>query len=116
MLGKARHDVEVTSGDGLAVRFDNGDLVHVASDWVPAERVWTGTVGGQPIIIAARPILNGYELAHGGYGSKARVLTFRQADLVALMLEREGGRRSEGAALPHARPRQGDQRQGGADG
>ena len=89
LLGKARHDVEVTSGDGLAVRFDNGDLVHVASDWVPAERVWTGTVGGQPIIIAARPILNGYELAHGGYGSKARVLTFRQADLVALMLERE---------------------------
>ena len=89
LLGKARHDVEVTDSDGLAVRFDNGDLAHVASDWEPADRVWTGTVGGQPIIVAAHPILNGFELAHGGSASRARVLTPRQADLVALMLERE---------------------------
>ena len=45
---------------------------------------WTG----RPIFVAARPILNGYTLAHAGLGCDVRVFTRRQADLAALMLER----------------------------
>ena len=89
LLGKARHDVEVSAAAGFAVTFGDGDVVHVASDWVPSDRVWAGTIGARPIVVAARPVLNGYALDHAGYAAKARVLTERQADLVALMLERE---------------------------
>ena len=90
LLGKARHDVEVAAGDDLAVRFEaGGEAVRVASRWLPGEMVWTGTVDGTPIAMTARPILNGYALSHGGFTADARVFTRRQADLAALMLERE---------------------------
>ena len=90
LLGKARHDVEVAVGDDLAVRFERGgDLVRVASRWLPGETVWTGTIDGTPIAVTARPILNGWALSHGGFAADVRVFTRRQADLAALMLERE---------------------------
>jgi propionyl-CoA carboxylase alpha chain len=39
--------------------------------------------------MAARPILKGYALSHAGFGADVRVFSRRQADLAALMLERE---------------------------
>ncbi len=89
LIGKDRHDVEVSAGDDLVVRFDAGDELRVASRWRPDEKVWIGTIDGTPIAVTARPILNGYALSHAGFGADARVLTRRQADLAALMLERE---------------------------
>lgn len=89
LLDKVRHDIEVTVGDDLAVRFAaGGDPVHVTSRWMPGARVWTGTVDGRPIAVMARPILNGYALSHGGAAAEARVFSRRQADLAALMRER----------------------------
>jgi propionyl-CoA carboxylase alpha chain len=88
LLGKARYDVEVGVGDELAVTFEDGARTHVSSEWTPAERVWAGMVGGCPTIVAARPVLNGYDLSHGGFTARARVMTARQAELAALMLER----------------------------
>ena len=89
MLGKERHDVEVSTAEDVAVRFAaGGDPVRVASRWTPGERVWSGTVDGRPIFVAARPILNGFSLDHAGLGCDVRVFTRRQADLAALMLER----------------------------
>ena len=90
LLGKVRHDVDVEIADDLVVRFDvAGEPVRVASRWRPGENVWTGTVDGTLIAVTARPILNGYALSHGGFASDVRVFTPRQAELVALMLERE---------------------------
>ena len=61
----------------------------IASSWLPNEKVWTGTLDGRKVSFGARPILNGYALAHGGFSTDARVYTRRQADLAALMLERQ---------------------------
>ena len=89
MLGKERHDVEVSTGEDVTVRFaGGGDPLRIASRWTPGQRVWSGTVDGRPMFVAARPILNGYALAHAGLACDVRVFTRRQADLAALMLER----------------------------
>ncbi len=89
LLGAERIDVEVGDDEGVLVGFGGGhDAIRVASRWRPGERVWSGTIDGVPSVFAARAILNGYDLAHGGCGSRARVLTRRQADLAALMLPR----------------------------
>ncbi len=88
LLGKSRHDVEVDAGAALEVRFPEGEPLRVESGWTPGAAVWTGTVDGRPLAVAARAILNGYALAHGGFAAEVRVLTRRQADLAALMLER----------------------------
>ena len=101
MLGKERHDVEVSTAEDVAVRFDaGGDPMRVASRWAPGERVWSGTVDGRPIFVAARPILNGYTLDHAGFGCDVRVFTRRQADLAALMLERAEAEESKVLLCP----------------
>jgi propionyl-CoA carboxylase alpha chain len=90
LLATVRHDVEVSVPEDVVVRFAaGGDTVRVASRWRPGAKVWTGTIDGRPTVVAARPILNGYALSHGGFHVETRVLTRHQADLAALMLERE---------------------------
>ena len=88
MLGHERHDIEVETGDALGVRYAGGGTLRVASDWKPGERVWSGTIDDRRLYVGARPILNGYALAHAGQASDVRVFSRRQADLAALMLER----------------------------
>ncbi len=89
LLGKTRHMIEVGALDGLAATFDDGDRLRIVSAWRPGDRIWTGTINDRPMIVAVRPVLNGYDLAHGGCASIARVLSARQAELVGLMLERD---------------------------
>ena len=90
LLGEERIDVSVSDAEGVLVAFaDGGDAVRVASRWRPGDRVWDGVLDGCPTVAAARPILNGYHLSHGGCETQARVLTRRQAELAALMLPRE---------------------------
>ncbi len=98
LLGKERLDVEIGDGepganDDLKVDFAGGTTpaasLGVSSDWRPGDKVWHGTVDGKPVAVTARPILNGYALSHAGFATDARVLTRRQADLAALMLDHE---------------------------
>ena len=90
LLGKERHDIEVAVDGDVVVRFaTGGEPVRVASRWRPGERVWSGLLDGRPIFVGARPILNGYALDHAGRSCEVRVFTRRQADLAALMLERD---------------------------
>ena len=87
LLNEARYDVDVSVADDVVVKFpSSGDPIRVASGWVPADKVWTGTVDGRSVAAIARPILNGFALSHGGFACEARVFTHRQADLAALML------------------------------
>ncbi len=89
MMGSARHDVVVEDEeDGIVVMID-GQSWPVESDWVPGEPVWTGMVGGEEIAVQVRPILNGFALAHAGTSAEVRVYTKREAELVALMPERQ---------------------------
>jgi propionyl-CoA carboxylase alpha chain len=88
MLGQDRHEVVVEDSDGgIAVAFE-GETWPVGSAWRPGEPVWTGTVGGEPIAVQVRPLLNGVLLSHAGTSAEVRVYTRREAELAALMPEK----------------------------
>jgi propionyl-CoA carboxylase alpha chain len=55
---------------------------------LPGEHVWRGTVGGEPVSVQVRPILNGVSLAYRGIQVPVYVYTAREAALVALMPEK----------------------------
>ncbi|MXQ14900.1 biotin/lipoyl-containing protein, partial [Microvirga makkahensis] len=89
LLGAERHDVMIQDiDDGIAVMLD-GKAWPVESAWVPGQPVWTGTVGGEAIAVQVRPILNGMALSHAGASAEVRVYTRREAELAALMPERQ---------------------------
>jgi propionyl-CoA carboxylase alpha chain len=90
-LGKSRIELEVRVREGgLMIVFADGREVDVRPQWKPGDLLWRGTVDGAEIAVQARPIPNGYHLAHAGVGVDARVYTRREAELAALMLERKG--------------------------
>ena len=62
--------------------------VSVASDWVPGEPVWRGTIGDVPLAAQIRPVLNGFWLGHAGAYAEVRVHTPTEARLAALMPEK----------------------------
>jgi propionyl-CoA carboxylase alpha subunit len=74
---------------GIAVRFiengAEGPARILTSAWKPGEPVWTGAVHGTPVAVQVRPILNGFQLAHGGVEVKAFVYTEREAAAARLM-------------------------------
>ena len=79
----------VREAGGIAVRFiengAEGPARILTSAWKPGEPVWTGTVHGTPVAVQVRPILNGFQLAHGGIEVKAFVYTEREAAAARLM-------------------------------
>jgi propionyl-CoA carboxylase alpha chain len=73
---------------GIAVAFADGTAWPVESAWAPGQPVWSGTVGGAPLAVQVRPVLNGFALSHAGAGAVAQVYTRREAELAALMPEK----------------------------
>ncbi len=62
--------------------------------------MWRGHIDDKPIAAQVRPILNGYDIAHGGAQAPARVYTVREAELAGLMLERKGADNSKFLLCP----------------
>jgi propionyl-CoA carboxylase alpha chain len=88
LLGGARHPVTVEGRQGRwTVRFDDTPdiTLEVVSDWTPGPPVWQGKVDGEPVAMQVRRIDNGVTLAHAGMQVEARVLSAREATLLALM-------------------------------
>ena len=101
LLGKTRHDIEITpDGGGLCVAIAGDQKLSVASPWRPGEGVWSGAIDGARLIAQVRPLLNGFALAHRGVSVDARVYTRREAELAALMLERKGADTSRSLLCP----------------
>jgi len=93
VLGKKQVEVEVIDREaqgGLDVVFADGKRIRVDSPWSPGLPVWRGDVDERPVSAKIRPILNGYEISHGGAHAFARVFTVREADLAQWMLDRKG--------------------------
>ncbi|MGO9740514.1 MAG: acetyl-CoA carboxylase biotin carboxylase subunit [Roseiarcus sp.] len=93
MLGKTRVDVEVVDREaqgGLDVVFADDKRMRVDSPWMPGHPVWRGDIDEKPMSAKIRPILNGYEISHGGAHAFARVYTLREAELAGWMLDRKG--------------------------
>jgi len=63
--------------------------IEVNSSWWFGEPVWEGTIGGEQSAVQVRPILNGVLLTSRGVEAAVRVLTEREAELMALMLIKE---------------------------
>ncbi|MFC4174528.1 acetyl-CoA carboxylase biotin carboxylase subunit [Microvirga sp. GCM10011540] len=89
MLGREPHEVLVEDVDGGIAIVMKGEAWPVVSSWRPGEAVWTGTVGGRSIAVQVRPILNGMMLSHAGTSAEVRVYTKREAELAALMPEKQ---------------------------
>jgi propionyl-CoA carboxylase alpha chain len=88
LLGQERHGVTVEDIDGGFAVVIGGESWPIVSSWIPGAPVWTGTVGGEPVAVQVRPILNGVVLSHAGASAEVRVYTKREAELAALMPER----------------------------
>ncbi len=92
MLAGERHDITIDDADGaVVIVFADGERVSVESDWRPGDPVWTGEVGGVSVAMQVRDLLNGVLLSHAGASSPVRVYTRREAELAALMPEKEVG-------------------------
>ena len=72
--------------DAIEVIFGmSGHTLVLRSPWRPGQPVWQGTVDAVSIAAQLRPILNGVHLSHAGTAADIRILTRREADLLALM-------------------------------
>lgn len=82
--------VDDTGGE-LLIRFEDGSghAHHIASDWIPGQAVWRGEVDEDTVAVQVRPVLNGYQVSHGGVSLEARVYTPREAELAVLMPVKE---------------------------
>ncbi|WP_048646640.1 acetyl-CoA carboxylase biotin carboxylase subunit [Nitratireductor soli] len=69
----------------MDICIDGGATLTVSSSWRPGDAVWQGAVGGRPVSVQVRPVLNGVQLAWQGVSAKARVMLPRIADLDRLM-------------------------------
>ena len=94
-LGDVSEKVTVEGGANgpYAVTFGGAEgpqrKVNIASSWWFGEPVWKGTIGGKPVSVQVRPILNGHQLTYEGVEVATRVLTEREAELAALMPVKE---------------------------
>jgi len=74
---------------GTEVRFADGEVIAVASDWVPGGTLLRGQVGGDEMIVKVEFVRGGARLRYRGGAFKAVVRTPRQAELAALMPEKQ---------------------------
>jgi propionyl-CoA carboxylase alpha chain len=86
-LGDREISLEVEADDGaLAVRFAGEQGIHsLESGWKPGDAVWTGRYDGRDVAVQIRPVLNGFELSHGGVATRACVYSEGEAEIARLM-------------------------------
>ena len=88
-LAKARYPITLAArGDVLMMSRPQHAEITLQSNWEPGQPVWHGLIGESAVAVQVRPVLNGCQISHGGFGSIARVYTEREAELVALMPEK----------------------------
>jgi propionyl-CoA carboxylase alpha chain len=96
--GRFAEDWVVTVGDqrltlaarrdadgALAIGPKRGRRRAVTSDWRPGETIWSGTVGGEAMVVQVHRCPEGLRLSCRGVAVVARVMTPRVAELAALM-------------------------------
>ena len=74
--------------EGADVRFDDGAVMRVASDWVPGQSLARLSVAGAPLVLKVDKIAAGFRIRSRGADLKAYIRTPRQAELARLMPEK----------------------------
>ncbi len=101
LLDGERFDIAVApADDGVMVRFEGGDTHYCVSDWTPGSPLWSGTINDDPVDVQVRVLFNGVALSRRGVAAEARVYTRREADLAALMPEKEIGGSAKALLCP----------------
>ena len=78
------------AGEGATdVRFEDGAVLRVAGDWTPGERLARLTVEGTDTVLKVEPRIAGFRVRHRGADLDVKVWTARQAELAALMPEKQ---------------------------
>ncbi len=74
---------------GATVSFDDGKKLRVESSWVPGDSLAVLDIGDAPLVMKVGKVPNGFRLRLRGADLKVFVRTPRQAELAALMLEKQ---------------------------
>ncbi|MGR3362172.1 MAG: ATP-binding protein, partial [Paracoccus sp. (in: a-proteobacteria)] len=84
------HAVALKAGEGATdVRFEDGAVLRVAGDWTPGARLARLTVEGTDTVLKVEPRIAGFRVRHRGADLDVKVWTARQAELAALMPEKQ---------------------------
>ena len=73
---------------GSSVRFEDGAVLRVESDWTPGQTLAVLDVDGEPLVLKVEKKPNGYRLRHRGADLRVYVRTPRQAKLDVHMPEK----------------------------
>ncbi|WP_104019294.1 acetyl-CoA carboxylase biotin carboxylase subunit [Roseovarius nitratireducens] len=74
--------------EGASVRFEDGAILRVASDWTPGNQLARLDVDGSPLVLKVGKITQGFRIRSRGADLKVNIRTPRQAELAALMPEK----------------------------
>ena len=69
----------------MDMRYPDGRVVSVKSDWVPGAKLWRGTVDGKEMIVQVRTGLNSYKLTHSGVREEVKVMRPHVAELEEML-------------------------------
>ncbi len=85
-----RFEVRITADrEGADVAFDDGSTSRVESDWTPGQSLARLTVDGDVLVLKVDKATHGFRLRSRGADLRVRVMTPRQAELAALMPEKQ---------------------------
>jgi propionyl-CoA carboxylase alpha chain len=74
---------------GATVDFADGNSIRVESDWVPGQPLARLLIDGEPLVLKVNRITGGYRVRLRGADLKVHVRTPRQAELAAMMPEKQ---------------------------
>jgi propionyl-CoA carboxylase alpha chain len=75
--------------EGATVRFQDGGALRVTSNWTPGDSLARLEVDGRPLVLKVGKITHGFRIRSRGGDLKVHVRTPRQAELAALMPEKQ---------------------------
>jgi propionyl-CoA carboxylase alpha chain len=89
-VGRESFPIHLEENDfGTEVRFEDGVSLRVATDWLPGRTLFKGKVGERDMIVKTDLTRGGARLRYRGADVKAVLRSPRQAELFALMPEKE---------------------------
>ncbi|SES25919.1 biotin carboxyl carrier protein /biotin carboxylase [Tranquillimonas rosea] len=97
----ARFDVTIDADrEGATVHFADGSIHRVASDWLPGQPLARLDVDGEPLVLKVGRITGGYRIRTRGADLRVHVHAPRQAELAALMPEKQAADTSKMLLCP----------------
>ena len=75
--------------EGSTIRFEDGGRLRVSSDWTPGDQLAVLDVDGAPLVLKVGKVSGGFRIRSRGADLKVHVRPPRQAELAALMPEKQ---------------------------